>query len=407
MPIKLYEHQKEAIEKMRNGSILCGGVGSGKSITSLAYYYNIECQGKMKINGEGGFSPMKRPKDLYIITTARKRDSLEWEKDAMPFYLSKEKENSLNGTTMTVDSWNNIGKYRGIKNAFFIFDEQRVVGAGKWSKDFIAIAKQNRWVMLSATPGDTWSDYVSVFIANGFYRNKTEFNREHVVFSMFAKFPKIERYVNVQRLIRHRNDILVNMVFNRKTIAKNIELNCEYNDVDYKTLMVNRWNIYEDRPIRDVAELCSALRKLVNSHPSRVAHIKKLAEKHDRLIIFYNFNYELEILREATKEMGITTTEWNGHKHEEIPDTKKWIYLVQYTAGAEGWNCTATDTIVFYSQNYSYKIVTQSAGRIDRLNTPFVNLYYYHLKSKSMIDNAIGKALSEKKDFNENKFMRI
>ena len=49
--------------------------------------------------------------------------------------------------------------------------------------------------------------------------------------------------------------------------------------------------------------------------------------------------------------------------------------------------------------------MAQAAGRIDRLNSPYRDLYYYHLKSRSGIDIAISKALGQKKQFNERKFV--
>ena len=402
--IQLYDYQLDAVNRMKNGCILCGGVGSGKSRTALAYYYKE--QGG--ILGTKNYKPMPgKPKDLYIITTARKRDTLEWEGEMAPFLLSTNPEcNTLYNNKVVVDSWNNIGKYKDITDAFFIFDEQRVIGYGAWTKAFLKIARGNNWILLSATPGDTWSDYIPVFIANGFYKNKTEFAREHIVYSRFSKYPKIDRYVNTGRLIRLRNRILIDMDFDRKTVSHNEDVYCRYDTTLYKETIKNRWDPFNDKPIEQASGLCYILRRIVNSDESRQMAVLELFERHPRMIIFYNFDYELDILKGLYYGDEVEIAEWNGHKHQPIPDGKKWVYLVQYNAGAEGWNCVKTDTIVFYSQNYSYKMLEQARGRIDRLNTPFTDLYYYHLKTRSGIDLAISKALAEKRNFNERKFVK-
>lgn len=399
--IELYPYQRTAVERMKNGCILCGGVGSGKSRTALAYYY-IRNGGVL--DTEGYEKMQDPPKDLYIITTARKRDTLEWEGEMCPFLLSTDKETNLYSNTVIVDSWNNIKKYAEIKGAFFIFDEQRVVGSGEWVKAFLKIAKGNEWILLSATPGDTWMDYIPVFIANGFYRNRTEFNREHVIFKRFSKFPQVDRYLNTGRLIRLRNRILIPMKFERETVAHHEDVYTEYDTFLYKNILKNRWNVWEDKPLQNAAEYCYALRKVVNGSEARLLELLKLLKNHPRAIIFYNFDYELELLKHILAQYEFDIAEWNGHKHQPIPESQHWVYLVQYNAGAEGWNCITTDTIIFYSQNYSYKVMVQAAGRIDRLNTPYKDLYYYHLKSRSSIDLAISRALSSKKKFNETKF---
>lgn len=395
----LFDYQMDAVNRMRNGCILCGGVGSGKSRTSLYYYFKEQ---------GGSINPdyirMKNPKDLYIITTARKRDTLEWHKELAPFRMSAYDDCKIYKHNIVIDSWNNISKYKEVEDAFFIFDEQRVPGKGEWVKSFLKIAKWNNWILLSATPGDTWEDYIPVFIANGFYRNRSEFIREHCVYSYYTKFPKIERYVNTGRLIRLRNSILIDMDFNRQTIAHHEDVYCKYDMETYKDVVRRRWNIYKDEPIPDAGGLCYVLRRVVNSDDSRQAKLLELIEEHPRVIIFYNFDYELDILKEIYYGDDFEIAEWNGHKHQEVPSSDKWIYLVQYTAGCEGWNCIKTDTIVFYSQNYSYKVMAQAAGRIDRLNTPYKELYYYHFRSRSGIDLAIHKALDQKKKFNERKF---
>ena len=402
MAIKLYNWQIEALDHLHTGSILCGGVGSGKSRTALAYYFQEE-------GGElDPYLPMKiPPRDLYIITTARKRDTLEWEGELAAFLMSSDPEkNQFYGNTIVIDSWNNIGKYSNVTGAFFIFDEQRVVGSGAWVKAFLKIAKFNDWILLSATPGDKYEDYIPVFIANGFYRNKTEFTREHMVYSRFTKYPKVDHYLNTRKLDRLRDRILVDMDFKRKTISHHEDIYVKFNVSKYKDAIRYRWDPYKNEPIQQASGLCYILRRIVNEDESRQLALLELFEKHPKMIIFYNFDYELDILRNLYYGDDVEIAEWNGHKHQPVPDSKQWVYLVQYTAGAEGWNCIWTDTIVFYSQNYSYKVMEQARGRIDRLNTPYTDLYYYYLKSRSGIDLAISKALKEKKRFNERKFTK-
>lgn len=378
--IELYEHQKKAVEELKNGSILVGDVGSGKSATSIAYY-------------------IKNHSDrvLFIITTAKKRDSKEWEEEL--------KAQDVDPMIVQIDSWNNIKKYKDVYGAFFIFDEQRVVGSGAWVKAFLNITRKNKWILLSATPGDTWSDYIPVFVANGFYKNKTEFYREHVIFNRFAKYPQIDRYVDTNTLNKYRRKILVQMKDQRNTNRINIRSGAEYNKDDYKKVWRDRWDIYDDCPIEETGKLFYLLRRVVNSDTSRLEKLKRLMLMHPKAIIFYNFNYELELIKASLEEIDIPYSEWNGKKHEEILHGDKWAYLVQYSAGAEGWNCIETDTIIFYSQTYSYRARQQAAGRIDRMNTPFKNLYYYHIISYAPIDLAIQKALNSKKNFNESSFI--
>lgn len=384
----LKPHQEAAVKKMKNGCILCGEVGSGKSRTGLAYYF-------LRQGGDLNDIPKaKITKPLYIITTARKRDTLEWEIEMKPF-----------GITAKVDSWNNIEKYIDIRDAFFIFDEQRVVGYGKWSKTFIRIARNNEWILLTATPGDTWLDYIPVFIANGYYRNKSEFTRMHVVYSRYTKYPKVSTYLGVGRLLKIRNDILIEMDYHPPAHLNHINVVTEFPLLEYKNIMKTRQNPETGEPFGDAGSLCYYLRKVVNSSPDRQAKVKELAEKHNRVIIFYSYDYELDILKKLFFNTSFEVAEWNGHRHEDLPANSKWVYLVNYLAGAEGWNCIKTDTTIFFSQSYSYKTMVQASGRINRLNTPYKELYYYHMTSHSPIDISIARALKAKKTFNEKNFI--
>lgn len=411
MAKELRPHQEKALRELGNGKILAGGVGTGKTLTSLAYYVRNEA-----------------PRDIYVITTARKRNSLDWEEEAAPFGIFRDQSVPGMGK-LVVDSWNNIQKYVNVHGAFFIFDEQRLVGSGAWVKAFLNLARKNRWILLSATPGDTWLDYIPVFVANGFYKNKTEFKRKHVVYAPYSKFPKVQGYLETGRLNQLRNMLLVDMPYERLTTRKRIDIHVEYDKEKLDKVLKERWHVYEERPLKTVAEQFIVMRKVVNSDASRLIALCKLMEKHDKIIVFYNFDYELEQLREAAEffdvwynpdakppgklgkdgersvETKFKTAEWNGHKHEEIPVSDHWIYLVQYTSGAEAWNCIETNVVTFYSQNYSFRILEQSEGRIDRLNTPFKELIYYTFMSNTLIDKAIKKAVNSKKTFNERDFV--
>ena len=391
----LAEHQLKALKELSNGKILWGGVGSGKSRVAAAYYVKVEADA-----------------DVFVITTAKKRDSLDWETEFARFGVGKELDATRAGR-LVVDSWNNIAKYSGVRGAFFVFDEQRLVGSGQWADAFIKIARNNRWILLSATPGDTWMDYIPVFIANGFYKNRTEFKRKHVVYNTFTKFPKVDRYVGTGTLLRLRSQLLVEMPFVRHTTRHARVVDVEY-DLDLWNQVVKaRWNPFKNQPLRDVAELFSAMRRVVNSDVSRLRAVKQMIqERHSRLIVFYNFNYELMLLRslaiDATAAIPtLQVAEWNGHRHQPIPDSESWLYLVQYTAGAEGWNCTTTDAICFYSLPYSWKLWEQAHGRIDRLDTLFSDLYYYRLISSATIDQIVWASLEAKKNFNEKRYHSI
>src|SRR5580765_1987756 len=384
--LELMEHQKEALRLLKNGNILFGGVGAGKTATALAYYLLKE-----------------EPKDIYVITTAKKRDSLDWDREGAKFGIGRERSGTISGT-ITVDSWNNIGSYVGIQGAFFIFDEQRLVGHGAWVKNFLKIVKHNNWIMLTATPGDVWLDYAPVFIANGWYKNITDFKMQHVIYAPFLNFPKVHRYVGTARLEKLRSEILVEMPYLKHTNRILNFIPVGYDEVMFKRVLKSRWNIYEDRPIKDANELFRVLRRLVNSHPSRLEMVRKLTTCHAKLIIFYNFNYELEILRTLADDIPLA--EWNGHRKQPIPNTDRWAYIVQYNSGSESWNCTETDAMIQYSLTYSYKQYIQSMGRIDRLDTLFIDLYYYIFVSSSFLDKRVREALDEKRSFNERELLK-
>lgn len=406
MTVTYRPEQIQAVRQLQNGSILAGGVGSGKTLTSLAWYLTSVCNAaSFKKGGSLAKKKVKGSPTLYVITTAKKRDSLEWEEEAARLGLSTDPACSFTGSSIVVDSWNNIGKYSDREHAVFFFDEQRASGSGRWVKEFLKITKKNTWLLLSATPGDVWMDYLPVFMAHGFFRTRTEFMEDHVIFDRFAKYPKVKRYIGEAKLQRLRRSILVEMPVERHTTRERESVFCDYDRDLYKWVVKNRMDPWTEEPLRDAGGVCRILRKVVSDNDWRSEQAKRILSSNERVIVFYNYNYELDRILAVAESLGLSTAQWNGHRHDAIPAEPRWVYICQYTSAAEGWNCTSTDTVLFWSLNYSWRVTEQCEGRIDRLNTPYSRLKYYFLESHSSIDEAVRRSLSSKKVFNERAFV--
>ena len=406
MTVVYRPEQIQAVRQLQNGSILAGGVGSGKTLTSLAWYLTSVCNAaSFKEGGSLIKKKVKGSPTLYVITTAKKRDSLEWEEEAARLGLSTDPACSFTGSSIVVDSWNNIGKYSDREHAVFFFDEQRASGSGRWVKEFLKITRKNTWLLLSATPGDVWMDYLPVFMAHGFFRTRTEFMEDHVIFDRFAKYPKVKRYIGEAKLQRLRRSILVEMPVERHTTRERETVYCDYDRDLYKWVVKNRMDPWTEEPLRDAGGVCRILRKVVSDNDWRSKQAKRILSSNERVIVFYNYNYELDRILAVAESLGLPTAQWNGHRHDAIPAEPRWVYICQYTSAAEGWNCTSTDTVLFWSLNYSWRVTEQCEGRIDRLNTPYSRLNYYFLESKSSIDEAVRRSLSSKKVFNERAFV--
>ena len=406
MTVMYRREQIQAVRQLQNGSILAGGVGSGKTLTSLAWYLTSVCNAaSFKKGGSLAKKKVKGSPTLYVITTAKKRDSLEWEEEAARLGLSTDPSCSFTGSSIVVDSWNNIGKYSDREHAVFFFDEQRASGSGRWVKEFLKITRKNTWLLLSATPGDVWMDYLPVFMAHGFFRTRTEFMEDHVIFDRFAKYPKVKRYIGEAKLQRLRRSILVEMPVERHTTRERETVYCDYDRDLYKWVVKNRMDPWTEEPLRDAGGVCRILRKVVSDNDWRSAEAKRILSSHERVIVFYNYNYELDRILAVAESLGLPTAQWNGHRHDAIPAEPRWVYICQYTSAAEGWNCTSTNTVLFWSLNYSWRVTEQCEGRIDRLNTPYSRLKYYFLESHSSIDEAVQRSLSSKKVFNERAFV--
>ena len=408
--IILKPFQENCLERLSTGKVLAADTGAGKSIMSLAWYLSKECasdEHSLK-SGAKAWTLYHGSPDLYIITTPKKRDSEEWESDLSKFNLVKGRNSKEMGeVNIFIDSWNNIKKYTEIKNSVFIFDEQRAVGSGTWAKSFVKIAKQNHWIMLSATPGDTWSDWCPLMIAKGYYPNRTAFFNKHAVYNPYVKYREIIRWDNTDELEYYRSKMLVTCRMEKKTTRhfEEVIADCS-NKYEVKRAYKERTNPKTGEPFKSASELCAYTRNIINTDPTRSAVGLKIIQMYDRIIIFYTLTDELEGIKWACNKAGRKMYFYNGEIHDQVPTGNNWAYIVQYTAGSEAWNCTTCNAMLFWDLTYSYKQFKQATGRIDRLNTPYSDLYYYAIRSYMPLDLAIRRALREKKDFNSRGFLK-
>lgn len=373
---KLRPAQRDAVDRMHDGCVLLGRTGSGKTMTALGYWLKVHAQ-----------------QDLYVVTTPAKRDAMEWEGDSAKLgqYLPPER----------VVSWNKIKDFEYLESAFVVFDEQRVSGSGKWVKSFLKIAKSNDWILLSATPGDVWIDWLPLFIANGFYRTRTQFTDRHVIWDPHTRYPRIKRYIEEDRLERCQEAICVYLASPNPISRMVHDELVSYDSRKYAEVTRKRWNPFEVRPMMDAGELCRVQRRIVLENVCREEALERLLKGHPRALVFYSYNYELEAIKAVCERLGRSYGQRNGHRHDPVPVSKEpWVYIVQYQS-ADAWNCISTNIAILYSLPYSWRQQEQAMGRIDRMNTPFDELHYYRLMTDSTIDNAILACLDRKETFNE------
>ena len=376
--IKLLKYQEEAIQKLHSGSVLYGATGSGKSLTGLAYY--MRCWSHL---------------DLYIITTSKKRNAGEWEEEIAKLGCPPPK---------AIDSWNRLKNYRMVSDAFFLFDEHKVGGHGKWAQSMITIAKKNKWILLTATPGDVWDDYASIFIANEFVKNKTTWNEDFCIFDRISKYPKIIGYQREDVLKNMRDAVLVPMEYQSEKVPIPYVIPYKVDHEEEAYVLARRKSLRhpEMRAFRNTSAMFAYMRMNLPDKESKIQALADVLKKEPKAIIFYNFTPEKYEIENAARQVNIPFFQYNGQIKDNVPDGDTWVYAVQYTAGAEAWNCITCRTVIFYSMNYSYKVMTQAKGRIDRCNSPFDELHYYYFISPDFeIDQEILNALTRKEKFNE------
>ena len=108
--------------------------------------------------------------------------------------------------------------------------------------------------------------------------------RSHVIFNRFVKYPKVEAYIDTWKLTENRQKILVHMHYEKKTKHVIKLMYASYDESLYKFVSEKRWNVYTDKPIKNISELCYVWRKIVNDDKSREDIIGRIIEEKRKVI---------------------------------------------------------------------------------------------------------------------------
>lgn len=147
----------------------------------------------------------------------------------------------------------------------------------------------------------------------------------------------------------------------------------------------------------------TASRQLCNSKDKQQAFIDLINSINDRVVVFYNFDSELDTLKTLVKDRPIA--EVNGHTNTEqiYHDNDNCVLFVQYQAGARGLNLQDGNKIIYYSLTLSSDLFEQSKKRIHRIGTKYP-CFYWILQTKDSVEESIYKSLNRQEDYNEELF---
>lgn len=223
-------------------------------------------------------------------------------------------------------------------------------------------------------------------------------------------YPIIRGYKNVDRLKRKMREY--GCVFMKSDEVLDLP---EQNFIDVKVDETKEYKKFKKTSIVTVedTELVgdTTLTKLLYSrmlcghfNKEKLSAFEDLLEStNDRLIVFYNFNSELERLKEICEKFDKPTSEVNGAKHDltNYNDCDNSVTLVQYQAGSMGINLQLSNKIIYFTPPLSSELFEQSKKRIHRIgqNHP---CFYYQLKCG--IEEKIYGTLAMRKDYTDKLF---
>lgn len=394
----LYKLQEKILNKSKENYLFHLGTGTGKTIIALHHYIKYSY-----------------PLDLIIIAPAVKVKEGGWDRE-IKFVFN---ELGLEMPKYEVVSYSKLKKYVA-KKGHYIFDECHYIKnstslRGKISKELVK-KYATCFSLLSATPASKWEEWCNYFILWGICKNKTEFYKRYVVMGRqrygSIEFNTVVGYQNTELLKEHikrrtsKKYTVNDMVEMPDLIEQYIEFKCssEYKKIKNDRIMESNGSIIK---LDTISKLYSTLRQQANI-TDKLEYLEYIinSNEEDNVLIFYNFNYEKDMIINYLKSKkikvdyiinGVTKNYPIKENFELINNT---VTLVQIQAGGTGIELTYINKVVYFSPTYSYQDYIQSIGRAYR-NGQENKVLVYKFKVLNSIETDIWECLERKEDFNE------
>lgn len=394
----LYEYQKKVIDKADSSWLFALGTGTGKTILSIHHYLK-------HYNGES----------LLIIAPAQKVLEGGWDREVQRVanFYNIQIQYDVMSYGVLAKKWN---LYKGW---FVIFDECHYVKnptsqRGKAALNLTRIS--TNFSLLSATPSSNgWADTINYMLMFNFYRNKTQFIKEHAIHET-----KFFGQKQIKVIADWKDQDKLKMLYQSIStkLSKDDCLDLPpliFEDVyfkvskEYEIIRKKRVLETENGPIAydTVMKLQHGLRFYANQK-DKLSYTEMLAEStNENIVIFYYYQQEkddlVKVLAKNKKIYEVSGKVNHLPSRDQWDELKNTVTLVQYQAGAAGIELQYCNLVIFYTPTFSFQDYDQALGRAYR-NGQTKKVTVYRYITKKSVEEHVYRSLAEKKDFTESLF---
>ncbi|MBL0992197.1 MAG: DEAD/DEAH box helicase [Escherichia coli] len=415
--MKLFDYQKEAIENFESKPLNLSDVGTGKSYMSIGSYVKSECSKLLIICLAPKVNDFVEDSEIFNLNVTALNKGTKKNKELLS-------ESNLVAISFE-SSWRLTELNKWVdKDTFIIIDESHKVSVSKSkvTKFVMGLSKRAKYNYLcTATPvsnGKLENWYPQLFISNVFRKPKKEFEQLFVIKQM--------RQMGSMRFMQitgYRNEHLLEQMIDEASVKYKRDKGYLPEDYVYKTKKPAMYNklkksrLYKDDndlrvELDNSSKLFNSLRQVshgfLNGISKQVSkepfeRLDAILETHnnERVVIFYNYKWEAEMLKQLLDKLKRPYGEYNGSVKDLKPfkNNDNGVVLAQYKSASTGINdFVISNVMVFNSMPLSSTEYLQAKGRTDRHGQDKTPLYY-HIVPDTPIEKKIFSVVTNGKDF--------